>query len=127
VDRGSGEGVDLYVTREEKHKPYTTASGKVLCWNCAEELPPPGDRDGETYDHSQDYVRLNAQAQRVWDQMEDGKWYTLAHLSRATSDPEASISARLRDFRKNKFGSHTVKRRRVNSTGLWEYQLVRKE
>jgi hypothetical protein len=40
-----------------------------------------------------------------------------------TGFPEASISARLRDFRKEQFGKHVVERRR-RSQGQWEYRLI---
>jgi hypothetical protein len=85
--------------------------------------PPDGDRDGETYERQFDYERLNAQAQRVYRVMADGEWHTLADLSAATNDPEASISARLRDFRKEEFGGREVERRRV-AGGLFEYRLA---
>jgi uracil-DNA glycosylase family 4 len=85
--------------------------------------PPSGDRDGVTYDHDQDYVRLNQQATDVWRAMRDGHWHTLHGLSATTGHPEASISARLRDFRKSDFGSHEVHRERIES-GLFHYRLV---
>lgn len=86
--------------------------------------PPDGDRDGDTYEVEFDRERLNAQARRVYDVMADGYWRTLSQISRATGDPEASVSARLRDFRKRKFGSLTVQARRVPfEDGLWEYRL----
>jgi predicted transcriptional regulator len=40
------------------------------------------------------------QARRVIGCMADGAWRTLAEISAATGDPEASVSARLRDMRK---------------------------
>jgi hypothetical protein len=54
-----------------------------------------------------------------------GGWWTLPQLAAATGYPEASISARIRDLRKPKFGGHTVERRHV-SKGLWEYRLCPK-
>lgn len=80
-------------------------------------------RDGATYEHARDAQRLNDQQQRVWDAMKDGAWRTLAQIHAMTGDPEASISARLRDFRKPRFGSHGVPRRHVGD-GLFEYRLV---
>jgi hypothetical protein len=54
-----------------------------------------------------------------------GVWYTLGELETITGFPQASISARLRDFRKKKYGGHTVLRRRLGEgRGTWEYQLV---
>ena len=85
--------------------------------------PPPGPRDGTTFIPKKDEKRLNRQAQLVWNFMSDGRYHTLAEISRATGAPEASASARLRDYKKMKFGSHTVLRRR-RSEGTHEYRLV---
>lgn len=88
----------------------------------AVENATTGWRDGETFE-AIDYARLNAQARRVYDVMVDGVWRTLAEISERTGDPEASVSARLRDFRKAKFGTATVdRRRRGQDAGLWEYR-----
>lgn len=84
--------------------------------------------DGLTFDALLDLGRLNAQARRVADVMLDGQWRTLREVSTATGDPEASVSARLRDLRKPANGGHTVERRRrpgwAATAGLWEYRLV---
>lgn len=85
--------------------------------------PPHGHRGGSTFSHPLDYVRLNKQADDVWRIMRDGRWHTLSGLSRLTGHPEASVSARLRDFRKERFGSHVVERERLTA-GLWRYRLV---
>jgi len=83
------------------------------------------DHDGQTYERERDKVRLNNQTQRVYDCVKDGWWRTLAQIADATKSPEASISARLRDLRKPKFGGHTIERRHV-AAGLWQYRLVNK-
>lgn len=80
-------------------------------------------RDGETYDHARDGARLAGQHARVKALMRDGRWRTLAMIALETRDPEASVSARLRDLRKKRFGSHEVERRHVRD-GLFEYRLV---
>lgn len=83
------------------------------------------DRDGDTYDRKADRWRLNKQHVRIYMVMRDADWYTLMYLSMQTGDPEASISARLRDFRKERFGGHVVERRRVTGAdGWWEYRLI---
>lgn len=83
-----------------------------------------GPRDGGTFDPYQDEDRLNAQMRRVFAVMRDGGWRTLAELSSETGDPEASVSARLRDLRKGRFGGLVVERRRVmDSDGLFEYRV----
>lgn len=81
--------------------------------------------DGETYDPSKDKIRLGSQAYKVFEVMRDGEWRTLQDIAHATQMPEASISARLRDFRKERFGEHEVQRQRCPDTDAqWEYRLV---
>lgn len=62
---------------------------------------------------------------RVLSLMSDGKWRTLSEIHEAVGGTEASVSARLRDLRKPKFGGYTVLRRRVGDPrrGMWEYKL----
>ena len=81
--------------------------------------------DGATYNPELDHRRLAGQNLRVFNALQDGEWKTLRELSEDTGDPEASISARLRDLRKKKFGAHTVESRRRGEPkqGLWEYKL----
>jgi len=87
--------------------------------------PIPG-FDGRTYSERFDYERLGKQAKAVFVLMRDGRWRTLRELSAATGYPEASVSARLRDFRKPKFGGHEVddRRRHDPARGVWEYRLT---
>lgn len=82
--------------------------------------------DGETYEPKFDETRLRGQFGRVFKLMKDEKWRTLSEIAAVTGDPEPGISARLRDFRKIKFGGHTVNRRRRGEPkdGLFEYQLI---
>ncbi|HXH23438.1 MAG TPA: hypothetical protein VNN10_15570 [Dehalococcoidia bacterium] len=87
------------------------------------EVDPALFRDGRTFNYERDAQRLNAQHQRVLAVMLDGQWHTLSEISQRTGDPEASVSARLRDLRKPRFGGYVVERRHV-SHGLWEYRLV---
>lgn len=89
--------------------------------------PPavPAGFDGATFDPAQDAVRLGHQLAAVKAHMADGRWRTLSGISLALGFPESSVSARLRDLRKPKFGSATVERRRVpDGNGLWEYRVV---
>lgn len=80
-------------------------------------------RDGATFDQERDGKRLATQHSKVFDCMRDGRWRSLAEIARETGYPEASISARLRDFRKPRFGSHGVDRRHTRN-GLHEYRLL---
>ena len=80
--------------------------------------------DGSTFSESRDGSRLASQLADVRDYMMIFvNWMTLADLERATGYPQASISARLRDLRKPKFGGYTVERRYVRR-GLFEYRLL---
>jgi hypothetical protein len=88
-------------------------------------IPP---RDGATYDHEQDGPRLFQQAADVWSAMHDGRWYSLQALHEMTGYPTQSISARIRDFRKKRFGAHIVdKKRHGLYRGTWFYRLVPNE
>jgi hypothetical protein len=78
--------------------------------------------DGETYDEKRDRTRLARQLRSVFEYMADRHWHTLDQLERELGHPPASISARLRDLRKRKFGCWVVERRYVDH-GLWEYRL----
>lgn len=85
--------------------------------------PPILPRGGATYNHQRDGARLAAQHVRVLGAMSDGGWHTLRELSDITGDPQASVSARLRDLRKPQFGAYTVDRCYLQR-GLWAYRLV---
>lgn len=82
--------------------------------------------DGNTYSHERDSARLGEQMMAVLSVMADGKWRTLAAIASETNAPEASVSARLRDLRKPRFGGYTVNREYVRR-GLYQYQLLVRE
>lgn len=83
--------------------------------------------DGASFDSARDGERLGKLLDRVYDLMRDGRWRTLAQIAVTTGGSEASVSARLRDMRKERFQARTpcrtVERRRV-SDGLWEYRVL---
>jgi hypothetical protein len=84
------------------------------------------DFDGGTIEPALDAPRLGALLTAVRDLMHDGRWRTFAEIQSSIGmGSEGGISARLRDLRKERFGSHTVERRRrgVPSDGLFEYRL----
>lgn len=89
--------------------------------------PEPPRFGGRTYDPAKDGQRLGKQLARVLDCMKDGQWRTLREIAHATGDPEASVSARLRDFRKQPFGGHEMDAERIPSIdrprGTWRYRL----
>lgn len=78
---------------------------------------------GETFVASRDDSRLTKQLHAVRDLMLDGRWRSLAQIEDAVKCPQASISARLRDLRKPKFGGYTVEREYV-TRGLWRYRIA---
>jgi len=82
--------------------------------------------DGETFDPKFDEDRLARQLGRVWNAMQDSRWRTLHEIAGITGDPEASISARLRDLRKPRFGAYVVERNRRGEAerGIFEYRLL---
>jgi hypothetical protein len=87
--------------------------------------------DGATYDSTRDFVRLSGQLKRTWKVMIDGRERTLKMIANETTamrtdngrDSEAAISARLRDFRKLKFGGNNLTSRNGGG-GLWWYRLI---
>jgi hypothetical protein len=73
---------------------------------------------------------LDAKLTRVLQAMSDGRWRTLAEIQTRIQamtgkrDPEASLSARLRDIRKL-YGEEAMESRRRTEDGvdgLWEYR-----
>lgn len=81
--------------------------------------------DGKTFYPAIDGVRLTTQLTAVFDFMSDGMWRTLKQISSEVGSPESSISARLRDLRKPRFGQYTVDRRRMSEgAGTYEYRIA---
>jgi hypothetical protein len=65
--------------------------------------------------------------QRIWEIMKDGRWRSLPEIERLLGHRHmtTSIGARLRDFRKKKFGAYEVPlRRRPGQPNTYEYRLV---
>ena len=93
---------------------------------CELRLVP--DFDGATYDREQDHARLGSQLERVRHLLTTPteKRWTLREIADVIGAPEASISARIRDLRKGKFGGYEVKHNRRDG-GLWEYWIERSE
>ena len=80
--------------------------------------------DGRTFVQARDGERLGKQMAAVLSHLQDGDWWTLAGLSAVTGAPEASVSARLRDLKKPRFGSHKIEREYVHN-GLHKYRLAK--
>ena len=92
---------------------------------------PMPDHDGDTYEEPFDKSRLNGQMLAVYEAMVEwrpNEWFTLSELTQAVrnltggGDTEAAVSARIRDLRKNKFGSFSVESERIEG-GLWRYRV----
>lgn len=87
-------------------------------------IPPRKAFGGVTYEPERDYSRLKSQLARVYMVMLDGKWRTLAQITKASRPgTEASVSARLRDLRKDKYGGHILQAECIEG-GLWRYRLI---
>lgn len=84
---------------------------------------------GETFDEDLDLARITHLLHRVKYLMLDGQWRTFAEIKKAVGGSESSISARLRDLRKSRYGGWTVNRRRRGDEkrGLYEYQVAVRE
>lgn len=82
--------------------------------------------DGAEYIDSVDNERLTGQLKRIYDCCKDGNWRTLSEIEQTTGDPSSSISAQLRNLRKERFGNYQVEKRARGdrSHGLFEYRLL---
>lgn len=96
---------------------------------------PANPRDGDIRSHQpykfsgadyvplRDYKRLKGKLLVIFNIMADGKWRTLARISKLSGSPEASVSSQLRNLRKKEFGRHTVLREYIGR-GLYRYKLI---
>jgi len=83
---------------------------------------------GSDYIPSLDQKRLTGQLKRIYNVMIDGEYRSLREIATLAEAPEASVSANLRNLRKEQFGSYTVNKRRRGEpkNGLFEYQLLKR-
>jgi hypothetical protein len=90
-----------------------------------------GDFDGFHYEPKKDRYRLIGQIEEIYkimqkhstDMFGTEKWMTVGEISIHTEFREASISAQLRNLRKEKFGGHDIQGRYRKSTRIFEYRL----
>jgi len=86
--------------------------------------------DGAFFDFEIDHSRLTKQMGLIFLVILDGKFKSVIQIQEEILNrfykrcAQTSISAILRDFRKTKWGEHTVNTRRVKDTGLFEYQFI---
>ena len=90
------------------------------------KMNPEPHFNGPDYVPALDFKRLTGQIRRVFLCMAHGQWKTLKEIADSTGDPEASVSAQLRHLRKERFGGHTILKRRRGDPkqGLFEYRLI---
>lgn len=79
--------------------------------------------DGATYEPKRDKARLKRLLDRVRDYMACEQWHTLLEIQSACGGTETSVSARLRDLRKPKFGGFRVDHEHIGG-GVWRYRVV---
>ena len=86
------------------------------------------DYDGSNYVRDLDRIRLSGQMKSIYYVMIDYEWRTLNEIAMITGFGEASISAQLRNLRKERFGGYIVNKRRrgEKEKGIWEYSLIGK-
>jgi hypothetical protein len=83
--------------------------------------------DGRTYDAARDGKRLVSQLDAVCQVMKDGRWRTVAEIHHELTKwgiqaTETSISSRIRDLRKAKFGAYEISARCIER-GLWAFRM----
>lgn len=81
--------------------------------------------DGSTYSPEHDEERLSSLLERVKALMSDETARTLAQIVAKTGGTEASVSARLRDLRKPRFGGFIVEKEPMGdrTKGLFVYSV----
>jgi hypothetical protein len=77
--------------------------------------------EGATYDEVLDKDRLSTQLAAVLNLMLDEEWHKMQSIASAINAPEPSVSAQIRNLRKDKHGGYIINRRRINNT--YEYRL----
>lgn len=85
--------------------------------------------DGDTFNQNKDGPRLSTMLGKVYQLMKDARWRTLSEIQKVVGGSEAGISARLRDFRKEKFRrayptKEVQRRRKAGYGGQHEYRVL---
>lgn len=79
--------------------------------------------EGEDYSPERDYSRFKRQQDIIFDYMQDGEWRTVQDICDKFDFQPVTVTARLRGFRAEKNGGHTVEKRYIEN-GLWEYRVL---
>lgn len=95
--------------------------------------PREGRFSGADYQPELDESRLRGQIKRIFNVLRVSGWVTVDEIRKTIlreldiDDPATSISAQIRNLRKDSFGGFVVHRRRRgnNNKGLYEFKLSR--
>ena len=79
--------------------------------------------NGSDYMPKRDNERLKGQIKRIHALMIDGLPRTLSQIASVTGDPEASVSAQLRNLKKERFGGYRLEKD-YKGNGLFAYRLL---
>lgn len=79
--------------------------------------------DGDDYVEARDRSRLQTQLDVIRDYMRGAGPKTLERISKDTGFPSASVSAQLRNLRKEAHGGHIVTRKYIGG-GIYTYTLT---
>jgi hypothetical protein len=99
------------------------------------KLPVQEPFAGRAYDARLDRARLTLQIERIRTHMFGAGWRTLREIKTALEEihapavfPESSISAQLRNLKKQPYFLQLLRRRRAgvrgSGSGIWEYKLL---
>ena len=79
--------------------------------------------NGSDYMPKRDNERLKGQIKRIHALMLAGLPRTLSQIASVTGDPEASVSAQLRNLKKERFGGYRLEKD-YKGNGLFAYRLL---
>lgn len=82
----------------------------------------PADFQGDDYVATRDRDRLTSQIKKIYLHMRDEQWRSLKDISNELDIPHSSVSAQLRNLRKESFGSHKIHRKHLQG-GFYLYKL----
>ena len=84
------------------------------------------DFDGDDYVADRDNARLINQIDKVRMYMENAGYLTVKQIAADLKQPEPSVSAQIRNLRKDRFGARTVNRE-YRGNGCYAFKLEPKE
>lgn len=122
--RSSNEGYRAIQAQHEERRRGNLHAVPTPTQEATTAPPAPTGPAGGVMVGPLDADRLSAQSRRVWDVLLDGQWRTLRELADAAQAPEASVSARFREFRSEEFGCQPLDAERIDGTSLWRYRLA---